>query len=172
MLRYPGHGKLDDAAVRVTSDNGKFAEILVQRYQHPAFGVCLGQNLLVARIVRPVPSANQLMSGGSNSGLRAAPYAGGGILARSRRRGNSACFQSEVSGRRQSVVSGIPRLPLAFVFFQRSERGGVPVVFLQHLRGGLNVFGVFDSLQQGQVFGRYQCGNRLPAPGEYNPLAP
>jgi hypothetical protein len=42
----------------------------------------------------------------------------------------------------------------------------IALVFAQGFPGGADVFGVFDSLQQGQVGGRYQGGDRFPAAGK------
>lgn len=66
----------NDARVRLSPRNGEFAEVLIQRHKDPAFPVCDGKNLFIARILRPCAGMNYIVVGRREIPRRTAPDAG------------------------------------------------------------------------------------------------
>lgn len=54
----------DEAAVRFAAHDGQFTEVLIERYQDPAFRMRAGKNLLISRVGRPIARPSHIVSRG------------------------------------------------------------------------------------------------------------
>jgi hypothetical protein len=78
-LRLLQRGQPDqaqDASVRQLADDGKLAEVLVERHEDTGLGEGAGKDLLVARVGLPVARPDDVMAGGTQPTEGAAPNAG------------------------------------------------------------------------------------------------
>jgi len=66
----------NDAAVRYAMNDGKLPKILVQRGKDALLPMRMGQNLVVARVFRPVSRPDDVMTGSLQFLARLAPHAG------------------------------------------------------------------------------------------------